>query len=205
MAVHKISVKQLISRVRQVFPDAPDTYILNLINDALVEIGMYSTKPVQAKLNLVANQMWYSIGDDANDWVGNKLEANKIYRVDLMDSDGDYIQIPRLIDKNILLMDTFPHGEVSSASYTSKSGAWQASLVHLMSPTSTSGNGVGLQLKIDTNGSGDISTTTIMDKGYGYAVGDTVTYTDPGSTSETAIWTVSSIVEGTESSIERPD
>jgi len=23
----------------------------------------------------------------------------------LMDSDGDYIQIPRLIDKNILLMD----------------------------------------------------------------------------------------------------
>ena len=102
MAVHKISVKQLISRVRQVFPDASDTYILNLINDALVEIGMYSTKPVQAKLNLVANQMWYSIGDDANDWVGNKLEANKIYRVDLMDSDGDYIQIPRLIDKNIL-------------------------------------------------------------------------------------------------------
>ena len=105
MAVHKISVKQLISRVRQIFPGIPENYILNLINDALVEIGMYSTKPVQAKMSTVADQMWYKIGDEAKDSSGNKLEANKVYRVDLMDDDGDYIQIPRLIDKNILLMD----------------------------------------------------------------------------------------------------
>ena len=49
MAVHKISVKQLVSRIRQVFPDAPENYVLNLVNDALVEIGLYNTKPVQAK------------------------------------------------------------------------------------------------------------------------------------------------------------
>jgi hypothetical protein len=36
MAVHSISVKELISRVRLVFPSAPENYILNLINDALV-------------------------------------------------------------------------------------------------------------------------------------------------------------------------
>lgn len=105
MAVHKISVKELVSRVRQVFPDAPETYIINLINDALVHIGMYNTKPTQAKIDTVANQMWYSIGDDANDSSSNALEANKIFRVDLMDNEGDYIQIPRLVDKNILLMD----------------------------------------------------------------------------------------------------
>ena len=105
MAVHKISVKELVSRVRQVFPDAPETYIINLINDALVHIGMYNTKPTQAKISTVANQMWYSIGDDASDSSINKLEANKIFRIDLMDNEGDYIQIPRLIDKNILLMD----------------------------------------------------------------------------------------------------
>ena len=105
MAVHKISVKQLVSRVRQVFPKASENYILNLINDALVEIGMYSTKPVQAKMSTVADQMWYKIGDEAEDSSGNKLEANKVFRVDLMDDSGDYIQIPRLIDKNILLMD----------------------------------------------------------------------------------------------------
>ena len=105
MAVHKISVKQIVSRVRQVFPDAPENYIFNLVNDALVQIGMYNTKPVQAKLSTVADQMWYKIGDDAEDSSNNEFEANKIFRVDLMDDDGDYIQIPRLIDKNILLMD----------------------------------------------------------------------------------------------------
>ena len=105
MAVHKISIKQLVSRIRQVFPKAPENYILNLVNDALVEIGLYNTKPVQAKMSTVANQMWYSISDSAKDSSNNSLEANKVFRVDLMDDDGDYIQIPRLIDKNILLMD----------------------------------------------------------------------------------------------------
>jgi hypothetical protein len=105
MAVHKISVKQVLSRVRQVFPDIPENYLINLLNDGLVEVGMYSTKPVQAKMSTVADQMFYSISDDAEDSSGNKLEANKVFRVDLMDSDGDYIQIPRLVDKNILLMD----------------------------------------------------------------------------------------------------
>ena len=105
MAVHKISVKQVLSRVRQVFPDVPETYLISLLNDGLVEVGMYSTKPVQAKMSTVADQMFYDIGDSAEDSSGNKLEANKVFRVDLMDSDGDYIQIPRLVDRNILLMD----------------------------------------------------------------------------------------------------
>ena len=105
MSVHKISVKQLISRIHQIFPAVPENYVLNLVIDSLVEIGMHSTKPVQSKLSTVADQMWYKIGDDAKDSSGNSLEANKVYRVDLMDEDGDYIQIPRLIDKNILLMD----------------------------------------------------------------------------------------------------
>ena len=84
MAVHKISVKQLVSRIRQVFPDTPENYVLNLVNDALVEIGLYNTKPIQAKMSTVANQMW------------------------------DYIQIPRLIDKNILLMDATSESELEN-------------------------------------------------------------------------------------------
>ena len=105
MAVHKLNVKNVLSRIRQVFPNVPETYLINLINDALVEIGVYSTKQIQAKMSTVADQMWYKLGDDAEDSSGNKLEANKVFRVDLMDSDGDYIQIPRLVDRNILLMD----------------------------------------------------------------------------------------------------
>ena len=105
MAVHKLNVKNILSMVRQVFPNVPESYLISLVNDALVEIGVYSTKQIQAKISTVADQMWYKIGDEAKDSSGNKLEANKVYRVDLMDEDGDYIQIPRLIDKNILLMD----------------------------------------------------------------------------------------------------
>ena len=103
MAVHSITVKKLISRVRQVFPDAPEKYIINLINDALVEIGTHKVKVVHAKLTTVADRMYYNLAD--GDSSGNRLEANQVIRVYLMDSDGDYIQIPRLVDKNLLLAD----------------------------------------------------------------------------------------------------
>ena len=51
------------SRVRLVFPDAPEAYLLNLVNDALVEIGMYKTKVVTSKLNLESNKMYYDLAD----------------------------------------------------------------------------------------------------------------------------------------------
>lgn len=41
-SIHTLTVKQIISRVRQVFPDAPEAYIMSLINDAVNEIGEYS-------------------------------------------------------------------------------------------------------------------------------------------------------------------
>ena len=56
MAVHKLTVKQILSRVRQTFPDAPETYVINLINEALVELGKYNTKIEYAKLSTVADQ-----------------------------------------------------------------------------------------------------------------------------------------------------
>ena len=44
MAVHALTVKKIISMVRQVFSDAPETYVMALINEALVEAGKYKTK-----------------------------------------------------------------------------------------------------------------------------------------------------------------
>ena len=105
MAVHSISVKNLVSRVREIFPDAPENYILMLINDALVELGMYNVKDMKAKINSYVDTMWYNIGDSGVNTVGDSLRLNKLFRVDYMDSDGDYIQIPRLLDTNILLND----------------------------------------------------------------------------------------------------
>ena len=100
MAVHSLTVKKIISRVRQAFPEAPETYILNLINEAIVELGKYGTKIEYAKATTVADQMWYTLSD-----TNAGVEINKVYRVDFMDSDGLYIKIPRLVDNEIQRMD----------------------------------------------------------------------------------------------------
>jgi len=105
MSVHSLSVKQIISRIRQVFPDAPESYIMSLLNDALVETGTYSSKDVSAKIDIVADQTFYDLSDTAVDSSSNTLEANKVYRVDFMDSSGDYIKIPRLLDGETLVFD----------------------------------------------------------------------------------------------------
>tara|TARA_R100000808_G_scaffold16176_1_gene36701 strand:- start:1226 stop:1579 length:354 start_codon:yes stop_codon:yes gene_type:complete len=105
MSVHSLTVKQIISRVRQVFPDASESYIISLLNDGLVEAGLYSTKSMAAKVGVVADQMFYSLNDSAQDSSNNALEINKIYRVDFMDDNGDYIKIPRLLDGETLMFD----------------------------------------------------------------------------------------------------
>jgi len=100
MAVHSLTVKKIISRVRQAFPEAPETYIMNLINEALVELGKYNTKIEYAKLTTVADQQWYTLSDS-----NSGIEVNKVYRVDFMDSSGDYVKIPRLLNNEIQTMD----------------------------------------------------------------------------------------------------
>jgi len=70
---------------------------------------------------------------------------------------------------------------------------WQPSQTHSNEEqTSTSGSGTGIKCGIVTDGSG-FTTFTITDSGSGYAVNDTITFTDPGSTSYTAVLTVATI------------
>ena len=99
-SIHTLTVKQIISRVRQVFPEAPETYIMSLINDAINEMGEYSQKSISAKIDVLADQTSYNIGDSATDSSGEKLGINKIYRI-----DGDYIKIPRVLDGEPLMFD----------------------------------------------------------------------------------------------------
>jgi|TARA_R100000900_G_C3321721_1_gene161692 hypothetical protein len=100
MAVHSLTVKQIISRVRQAFPEAPENYIKNLINEALVELGKYNSKIEYAKTTTVADQQWYTLSDS-----NSGIEVNKVYRVDFMDSSGDYVKIPRLLNNEVQTMD----------------------------------------------------------------------------------------------------
>ena len=68
-------------------------------------IQSYSSKDVSAKIDIVADQTFYDLSDTAVDSSSNTLEANKVYRVDFMDSSGDYIKIPRLLDGETLVFD----------------------------------------------------------------------------------------------------
>ena len=98
---NRLTIKQIISRIKQVFPDVPESYMVALINEALVEMGKYSnTKIEYAKASSVADQMWYTLDD-----VNSSISVNKVFRVDFMDSSGDYIKVPRLLNSEIQKMD----------------------------------------------------------------------------------------------------
>jgi len=100
MAVHSLDVNTILSMVRQVFPEAPEKYVMALINEALVEAGKYKSKIEYAKTDAVEDQMWYTLSD-----TNAGIEVNKVMRVDFKDSSGDYIRIPRLLDNEVLKMD----------------------------------------------------------------------------------------------------
>ena len=71
--------------------------------------------------------------------------------------------------------------------------AWQASQTHTnVSQTSSNGNGGGIKCTIVTDGSGH-TTFTIVTAGYNYAIDEEITFTDPGSTSNTAVLIVASL------------
>ena len=57
MAVRRLTVKNIISRIRQTFPEAPETYLYNLINDALFEAGLYRTKVEYAKATIFTEKL----------------------------------------------------------------------------------------------------------------------------------------------------
>jgi hypothetical protein len=73
---------------------------MNLINEAMVEMGKYNTKVEYAKANTVADQQWYTLSD-----TNAGVEINKVFRVDFLDSDDVYVKIPRLLSGEIPTMD----------------------------------------------------------------------------------------------------
>tara|TARA_R100000501_G_C2622890_1_gene116057 strand:+ start:546 stop:1295 length:750 start_codon:yes stop_codon:yes gene_type:complete len=111
----RITVQELISRVKQVFPTSPDAYILNLINDAILEIGKYGVKIEYVKTNSILGQRWYNLSDASG------IEINKVLDVSYMDDSGNYIKVPRLLNYHVIpLTDT--DETVASPSYTATSG-----------------------------------------------------------------------------------
>lgn len=91
-----MKVKDLIQQVEYTMGRQPEKYMLQLINDALMDmsgkIQHYTTQKVQ---NLNKKQRWYKLDDSVID----------ITRVEILDDNGRYVMIPKLADSHKLLKD----------------------------------------------------------------------------------------------------
>ena len=95
MAAIEFTGKEIYSRVLQAVPNVSENYVINLINEALVDMGRYTNQIENAKTNLVHNQLWYALDDDES------VTINKVFRCTILNSDGEYIKIPRLSNGEI--------------------------------------------------------------------------------------------------------
>ena len=95
MAAIEFTAKEIYSRVLQAVPDVSENYVLNLINEALIDMGRYTNQIENAKTNLVHDQLWYALDDDES------ITVNKVFRCTILNSSGEYIKIPRLSNGEI--------------------------------------------------------------------------------------------------------
>ncbi len=95
-----MTVKRIFSDVRETFTDAKETKMYEKANQAIVRAGIYNVKVESAKANLVTDKRRYTLSD-----ANSGIEVNKIKKVSLMDTNGDYIRIPRLLDNDVVKED----------------------------------------------------------------------------------------------------
>ena len=100
MAAIEFSGKEIFSRVQQAVPEVSENYVLYIINEALADLGQYNLKTEYAKTNLVNGQMWYGLDDD------RAVSINKVFRCSILNSDSEYIRIPRLLNQEVKVTDT---------------------------------------------------------------------------------------------------
>ena len=108
-----LTVQDIIDDVNESSGAATDAYMLRLVNDALLDISekkQHYTKEVTTDLK--TKQRWYTLSDDMID----------ILKVEILDSNGRYVMIPKLADPHrILKADTDSNS--TSETFTDSSGA----------------------------------------------------------------------------------
>ena len=91
-----MNVKNLIQQVEYTMGRQPEQYVLQLINDALMDmsgkIQYHTTEKIQ---NLNSKQRWYKLDDSVVD----------ITRVEVLDNNNRYVKVPLLADSHKLLKD----------------------------------------------------------------------------------------------------
>ena len=91
-----MKAKDLIQQVEYLMGRQPERYMMQLINDALMDMsGKVQHHMSQKKQNLNQKQRWYALDDNVID----------VTRVEILDTDDRYVMIPRLADSHKLLKD----------------------------------------------------------------------------------------------------
>ena len=91
-----MKVKELIQQIEYTMGRQPEQYMIQLINDALMDMSgkvqHYTTEKIQ---NLNSKQRWYKLDDSVVD----------ITRVEILDNNNRYVKVPLLADSHKLLKD----------------------------------------------------------------------------------------------------
>tara|TARA_R100000234_G_C4975561_1_gene168284 strand:- start:66 stop:371 length:306 start_codon:yes stop_codon:yes gene_type:complete len=91
-----MKVKDLIQQVEYLMGRQPERYMMQLINDGLMDMSAkIQHHTAQKKQNLNSKQRWYPLDDNVVD----------ITRVEILDTDNRYVMIPKLADPHKLLKD----------------------------------------------------------------------------------------------------
>ena len=91
-----MKVKDLIQQVEYLMGRQPERYMMQLINDGLMDMSAkIQHHTAQKKQNLNSKQRWYLLDDNVVD----------ITRVEILDTDDRYVMIPKLADPHKLLKD----------------------------------------------------------------------------------------------------
>ena len=91
-----MTVKNIIEQTEAMFGRQSEQYMFRLINDALNEVASKRQHNLKhTKGDLKEKQRWYDLTDQMID----------IVKVEIKDTDGRYVRIPRLVDSHTLLKE----------------------------------------------------------------------------------------------------
>ena len=91
-----MTVKDIIQQVEMTLGRQPEKYMMRLINDGLNEISSVKQHyTVSSTTDLEIKKRWYDLSDRMID----------VLKVEIKDTDGRYVLIPKLVDSHNLLKE----------------------------------------------------------------------------------------------------
>lgn len=94
--------KEIIQQVEHLMGRQPEGYMVRLMNDGLLDMSAKKQEyTVSSTTTLEQYKRWYALGDEVID----------VIKVEIKDTDGRYIRIPKLVDPHRLLREDTDSGD----------------------------------------------------------------------------------------------